>query len=574
MTTYLEWNEAIAHYFARGLMPGDTYYLSVDEDALVDISEIYFEQNKQPDAVYDFTLAVRDECVVGGRVKLPPTTPQRSYGGPACLAFLGATVLAANRMAPEDDIAEINYFTRLREILGIAGERGRPPGLIAPNAPEENLWMALNAWILRNGWRPSAERGPDGPMKFTNYPLSQSLLRKGDKEKLERDFRNAEKDLGKDADRERVSAWFFNRATDFSTHHIRRLAQDAIADRYGAIVDAVYNVYASIDWKYDESFGVMRSSRRLMAGLYREFNPLSGEITYYLFPRRQYKDIKNNLSVVRNSEPMPLHQKQDGQFRPLWPIDPKGGETYKVIGDPRVTELYVPSRNFWILTREQHDDFAGTLASRGAPRVGQTFLLLCREEFQEQLNILKDEGLMDWDGDPLDVPEYSGWMEYRECMILSASWSGIIPLNPELFDELRPNSRASISLVGGLKTGERDNWLEGYLPDLFITSFDRTCRVSVTNVSERGLEPVLDETVRTETWIKLPDLVTGDYFVQVLNTSGHPIDRRYIRVISWDVLQPNKSAVAIGTEVGNQILRGGLLVTDQDVKGMIDSEYG
>ena len=35
---------------------------------------------------------------------------------------------------------------------------------------------------------------------------------------------------------------------------------------------------------------------------------------------------------------------------------------------------------------------------------------------------------------------------------------------PELFDELRPRNRASISLRGGLNAGRRDTWLEGYLP--------------------------------------------------------------------------------------------------------------
>lgn len=549
----------MANYFAYGLVPGDTFYLSVDEDVLVDISKKYFEQANPSDAINSFTLAIRDECVYGRRVILPATDPRKPYDAPACLAFLGAMVLAANRMAPEDDIAEINYFTRLREILGITGERGRPPGL-TPGAPEEEQWISLNDWILRNGWNPSAIRGPDGPIKFTNYPLSQSLLRKGDKGKLANDFRNAERELGRNADRERISAWFFNRATDFSTHHIRSLAQDVTADRYEALVDAVYTVYASIDWESEHTSSMGRSPHRLSAGLYRDFNPLSGKISYYLFPRRRYKDSRMNLSVKRNSgELVPLYQEQDGQFRPLWPIDPKGGETYQVTGDPQIMELHVPSRSFWILTRDQYDDSVGTLASRGAPRVGQTFLLLCREECKEQLYVLRDEGLMEWDGDPVTVPEYDGWVEYRECMVLSASWSGVTPQLPELFDELRPSSRASISLLGGLKAAGRDIWLEGYGPKLFITSFDPTCRVSVTNASRRDLEPVLDEAIGNETSVELPHLAAGDYLVQTVSATGRPTDRRYIRMVSWDALQPKDSTLPLGTTVGDHMLRGGLL---------------
>ena len=177
MGSYLEWNNAIAEFFADGLTRGDTFYLSVDEDALMEIANSNFHQDNPPDPVRDFEMAVRKECVSGGRVRLPATTPQHAGETPPCLAFLGAMVLAAHRMAPEDDIAEINYFTRLREILGLAGEKGRPPGLNAPGGPEEKLWVALNNWILHNAWHPSAERGPDGPTKFTNYAVSQSLLR-------------------------------------------------------------------------------------------------------------------------------------------------------------------------------------------------------------------------------------------------------------------------------------------------------------------------------------------------------------------------------------------------------------
>ncbi len=568
MASYFEWNEAIAKFFSDGLNASEPYYLSVDDETLMEIGALSFDQDCLPDAVQDFETAVREECVVSGRVKLPLARRRRTSRAPTYLAFLGAMVLAAHRMAPEDAIAEINYFTRLREILGMTGERGRPPGLNAPGAPEESLWIALNTWILHNGWQPSAERGPDGPLKFTNYPLSQSLLRTGDKEKLERDFRNAESDLGRDFDREMVGAWFFNRATDFPTHHIRKLAQEATTDRYEAIVDAVYNVYASIDWDRSISgadrAANWRNPRRLMAGLYREFDPLFDTITYHLFPRRQLRETRTDLNVVRNGKPEKLHREQDGQFRPLWPVKPDGDETYQITGDQRTTELYLPARSFWVLTRDRYDDSSGTFASRGAPRLGETFLLLCRVECKEQLDILKDEGLLDWNGNPVDAPDCNDWLEYRECMALSANWDGVIPQMRELFDELRPRSRASISLRGGLKTGRRDTWLDGYLPCLSITSFDPTWRVRVENVSRPDDEPVLDDTVSANSMIELPPLATGDYLIRVVSGSGGSADRRYIRVLSWDALQPAEPTVTFGTTVGSYILRGGLLTVSQD----------
>ena len=490
-------------------------------------------------------------------------TPNHLHRG---VAFLGAMVLAAHSMAPEDDIAEINYFTRLRHILHINGGRGRPPGLTGPGAPEEPLWIALNTWVLDCGWQPSAARGPDGPMKFTNYPLSQSLLRRGDRERLYDDFRNG--DLGRDSDRERVSAWFFNRATSFSTRHIRHLAREATTDRYESIAEAVYDVYTSIDWDRTEHSVALRSRRhRLVAGLYRKSDPLLGTATLLLFPRRQYKGISASLRVVRGGEERLLHRDRDGQYRPLWRVSPDGDVAYRIVGDPRITDLYLPSRDFWILTRDRNEDASSAFASRGAPRLGETFLLLCRndERCERQVSTLRDEGLIDWEGAPTQVPDHGGWVEYSECMVLSARWDGIIPQMPALFDELRPRTSATISFKGGLKPGGGDSWLEGYIPKLVVTSFDSSCQVKITDLSKSYSEPIVEGAVGTNEPIALPSLVCGDYLVQVFGSTGDSADRRHIKVTSWDSLEATVPDNTFWTPVGTCILRGALLTERCDI---------
>ena len=559
MASYFEWNEAIARFFAERVPRGDALYLNVDEDTLVEIASYAFSEEGQADPVIDFELAVEEECVSGGRVTLPGTTPQEPTGAPACLAFLSAMVLAAYRMAPEDGISEINYFTRLRGILGLPDGNGRPPGM-SPPAPEETLWVSLNLWAVNNELQPSAERGPEGPTKYTNYSLSQLLLREGDKGKLEWEFRRAENDLGRDADRERVGGWFFNRASGFSTSHIRSLASEATAERYDAIVDAVYGVYTAIDWVHPGSEGTRWGAPGwLTAGLYREFNPLSGQIAYHMYPRRQSKEIRGRLEILHDGSPEMLQRSRDGHFRPLWPVAPAGGETYQVIGDPRFAELRIPARSFWVLTRDPFDDSSRIFASRGSPRLGETFLLLCRKECEDQLTILKDEGLLNWAGDPVESPDYDGWAEYRECLVLSSGWDGIIPQMPELFDELRPRNRASISLRGGLSAGRRDTWLEGYLPCLFITSFDSTWRITVTNLSLLDTEPAMDDTVTANEAVELPHLAAGDYLIEVMS-GGKSADRRQVRVLSWEALEPADPRTTFGTPVGDYFLNGGSLV--------------
>ena len=564
MASYSQWNEAIANFFIEGLLPGEAFYLSLDDETLAEIAAGWFSREGLSNPVRDFETAVQSECVSSGRVILPSVGPRFSQRAPTCLAFLGAMVLAAHRMAPEGGISEINYFTRLREILNLEQESGRPPGMYPP-APEERLWAELNQWIVSNELLPSAERGPEGPTKYTNYPLSQSLLREGDKGKLETEFGKSEGELGRDADRERVGGWFFNRASDFSTAHIRSLATEVTADRYDALVDAVYEVYVGVDWENSESNeGRRQKPEWLTAGLYREFDSLSGELAYHLFPRRQARGHRGKLEVEHDGIVSTLRVTRDGHFYPLWQVDPDGGETYPLLGDPWLTELRLPSRRFWVLTRDPFEEGSRTFASRGSPKLGEPFLLLCRREIDEQISILKDEGLVNWAGDPVEVPRHKEWVEYRDCLILSANWEGIIFQIPGLFEELRPRSRASISLQGGLKGERRDSWMEGYLPHLIVTSFDPTCRMNVTNILKLGEEPEMDDTVNTNTPIELPLLQPGDYMMEITAGRGGTMDRRHLRVLSWDALLPKEAAENLGTSIGNYVLTGGLMLDRTD----------
>ena len=560
MATCEDWNNAIADFFAQAAPKGGAFYLSVDEDALTEIADSGRIRVVDSDPVTDFEMAVRRRYAPLGSVRLPPRSPMNGQP-PGCLAFLSAMSLAAHRMAPEEGIADINYFTRLREVFGLpTNERGRPWGL-QPAGSEERLWAELNRWALDNGWQPSAERGTSEPTKYINYPLSQALLREGDKGKLERAFRSAESTLGRYADRERVGSWFFNNDAGFSTKHISNLAKEVGAERFESVVNAVYDVYASIDWDSDFSETITRRTRSnvLSAGLYREANPLFGSVSYFLYPRRHSQNI-SGLSAIRNGESVPLHQDSDGSFLPLWEVDPAGDDTCELVGNSAVSTMRLPPRDFWILTRDRFDDGSGNFASRGSPQLGETFILLCRNSLVGQMNILREEGLVNWDGEPIpvDTPQSEGWVEFLECMVLSASWSGVISRIPDLFDELRPQSRASISLQGGLKTGRRDSWLKGHQPSITVASF-KTCQVRVSSVSDPGGKPEFDGSIAPNSEpIKLSALNPGDYWIEVL-VNGIRAASRSIKIVSWDSLAPANPTNAYGVRVGDSILRGALL---------------
>lgn len=561
MPIYRDWNNAIADHFARTTPRGGAFYLAVDEDALNEIGATAFPRAPS-DAAADFERAVRSLCVRSGVVRLPSVQRNPRTNAPRCLAFLAAMSLAAHKMAPEDDIGEHNYFTRLREILGLTDGDGRPDGMEIPPgepAPEEKLWRALNVWASQKGWQPTAEPGTNNFRKYINYPISQALLRDGDKGKLERSFRNAVRALGRNADREKVAAWFVNNSDDL-TSHISNLARDA-AERFDSVIDAVYDVYASIDWDADPDGETAPSPgtrmTALSAGLYRRFRRRSGAV-YYLYPRRRSRSA-SGLSAIRNGEPAPLRQNSDGVFSPLWEVDPAGGQAWEVVGDPAVSEMRLPERDFWVLTRDRPDDKSGPVASRGSPRLGEPFLFLCKDRFAGDMMALRRARLLQWEGEPESLPRYNGWVEFRECVALSADWSAAIGYAPaNLFNELRPTNRASISLPGGLKARERDTWIEGCAPYLKVASQD-ACHVLVSNVSNIDRELEIDETAAPDSEpIDLSALEPGDYRIEVF-VGGKRADRRPIKIVSWDSLTPAEPSVAYETLVGEFTLRGALL---------------
>ena len=556
MATYDEWNKAIAEYFVSGLPSGATVYLSVDEAALMDIGA-RFDQSATNEVnwVEDFRAAVRSKYVNGGEVKLPIESRYQSDQVPNCVAFLAAMVLAAHRMIKEDikAIAENDYFKRLREVLDLPIEGGgRPEGLL-PAGIEENLWRIWDRWLIGNGWLPSAERGQYG-RKFINYPLSQTLLRDSDKRTIELRFREKEQtgELGRVWDRDTIGFWV--RRQQFGSKHLRDLIQENDFRRYEAVTDAVFEVYTSIDW--DQEMEVTSGNRsigqrRMTAELYRVEDVIMGDIKYHLYPRQPMKFGGGSLEVVHNSNIYQLREERQGRFMPLWPVDPAGGVFYEVRGHPQIKELVLPERDFWILVRDPENDASGIFAGWKPPGLGETFLLLCRKEYKEQMEFFKQEALLEWDQ---DIPINDEWVEYRECMTVSPSWEGIIPQHQDLYDALKPNNIATISLKGGLKVRNQGGWLEGYLPEITVFAFDESVKLKLIDISSLN-KPIIDDVVNTNQPISCPGLGSGDYLLEAYN-SGRLATRRVLQILPWDLLECNKPERPFDVNIGTFTLRG------------------
>lgn len=562
MATYDEWNKAIAEYFVSGLPSGATVYLSVDGAVLMDIGA-RFEQSEidHVNWVDDFIKVVQSKCVIGDTVYLPRGSGYQSDQIPPCVAFLAAMVLAAHYMIGEETedeiISQINYFKRLRQVLGLSDEEtGRPEGLL-PAGIEEDLWLIWNRWLIGNGWLHSAEHGQSNYNKFINYPLSQALLREADQEVLERLFRQQVNSgqLSRVCDRDTISFWVRNQ--QFGSRHLRDLIQESDFRRYEAVTDAVFEVYTSIDWdqEFDATSGKRRiGQRRMTAELYRVEDDVMGEVKYYIYPRQPRQFGGEMLEVVQNGTIHHLREHRQGWFMPSLIANPSGGISYEVKGHPQIKELYLPERKFWILVRDPENEASGVFAGWKHPGLGENFILLCTKEYTEQMELFRQEDLIKWDHDFSINDE---WVEFRECMINSQSWEGIIPQHQDLYDALKPGVSATISLKGGLRVPNQGGWLEGYAPEITIFAFDDSVSLKLLDTSSTD-DSIMNQMVDTNKPIRVPSLTQGVYLIEVYSL-GRLADRRSLQILPWDSLDCPQPKQPFDINIGTFTQQGAVI---------------
>lgn len=548
MATYPKWNRALAEYFTSGLPAGSTIYLSVDDDVLESIGQS-LGTRIGTSWTDDFLEAVRQTCVASGvGMSLEGVGGYSDGDVPDCIGFLGAMVFAAHRMIGEEDelIGENNYFKRFRQVFGLTEEQpGRPDGL-KPAGVEEQYWRRWNRWLASKGFVPSAERGKGGPAtRYTHYPLSQALLRQGDKERIERLFFIAERagTLGRIMDGDGIGLWFRNHS--FNSRHLTELASEPDPRRFNAAVDALLELHGSMDWSQDPETG--RSStrtfaqRQLVGSLYRYECPITGNIEYRLYPPMPKRSAASSLEIFKDGRWYVLRAQRPGWFMPLWEESPAGDCRYELRGDDRLSHLVVPSRGFWTLVRDADDPSSTIFANWRPPGIEETFLVLCRAEYAAQMQRLRQDNLLQWSGDPFELMGSNhGWLEFRECMVISREWDDLIPQNADLVEALRPRIGASICLSGGLRVPNRWAWIEGYGPEIKIFAFADHAVLKVLDLSNSESLVFEDEVVTGEPLVPVLSLPQGDYLVEAF-TQGPLAARQSFRIVSWktaDATQP------------------------------------
>lgn len=480
MKTYDEWNSVIIDYVTSSVPLGKPVFLTIDDDALIDIGYNYLMLERDQ-SVEDFERAIRFVSTIkqsdSRKYMLHGLDDEQDNELPNCVAFLASMVVAAHRMRGDEGVDESNYFTRFNELLGL-DEYGRPEGMHPGD--EEHYWRIWNEWLVENNYETTAERGPEGSSKYITYPIEQSTLRARDKEFLARKFRMAFADDPRKQvlDEDQVGHWLS--LQDINRKHLKKGFSSQDVQRAESFYSAAYRVYESMNWQGGE--GSAPVQRVINCGLIRSVSLFNG-VTYRALPRVPPNWKTSFISVEKDGDQIELSKFRANLFKPIWEQQPfvENSLSYAVEGDSLVNRLVFPEREFWILTNDPEDP-CGELATweRYPELVGSKVLILVKTDAPHLLEALEkynSEELIGWD----ETSELDGCIEYRGCMVLSRDWETLTPSDEEieLYNALRPKSLARISLTGGLRAPHQNAWLIAHPPSIKLYGFEENFDLQV-----------------------------------------------------------------------------------------------
>ncbi|MEH2236917.1 hypothetical protein [Nostoc sp.] len=537
MANYTDWNQALIDYFISGTPHGTKIYLSVDEDVIERIG--YNSEKLSTNVIWvnDFCIAVRRKVIFEGQVNLQHLKGRDSQGLPKGVAFLCATILAASQMAQEEKTSETNYFKRLREILALDGFT-RPLGMKFGNEAEEPLWREWNRWLMEDRFLPSAQRG-GGAATYINYPISQSLLRRTDKDRLRKLFQ--EKQWQAEWDAQTLFAHVRREAGAFGIHLKDLLTENK--QRHEAIMEALHQVYEQ--WKAQgcptaDKNNYCTWSRHLFCGLYRTEEPFLGQVDYYLYPKQQRGRSLESVEVKQGDNLHLLREERPGWYFPLeYSVSQKeldNGAKYQISSPNDLDYLILPARDFWILIPDAENPDSGAYASWQAPSLGTEFILLCKQELLSDIERLRDEHLLKSSCTPQPIFNNSGWVELQQCMVVSQAWDGVFIKNQALKDALQPSVKLLISFSGGLRVPKIGAWLMNHGPQITIFGFYSTAELKVTRLSDNQI--ILESSQSTNTSIRLDFSDPGHYLIEA--TFAGELSQRLVKIVDWDELAIEK----------------------------------
>lgn len=534
MASYGAWNRAIANYFSTGIAKGSPIFLSLDEEAICEISSDFLEDSSSSDPVQDFIDSVASAALNSQRTAIDLSQISRpSRQVPWCVGFLGVLVLAAYRMRVDESFNDSNYFNRLSQVFHLPAMGGRPEGL--PPGAEAPLWWAWNHYLTAIGFQPTAEPGI-GPQKYIHFALSQAILRDSDGDFLRSLYR--QHTLCSRMSTDQLGFWLSRQAN--LRAHLREGLNHASPARVWEFYQACHKVYEEGGWNSSPRAGATPQAARnriIECGLYRTVNFL-GQASYWAFPKEPARKRVSSLEIASGPQgkPVPLMPERPGFYSPVWETHPfvMEAQEFEVQGDPLIHQMVFPLKDFWVLQQDPEDPAGAWATWKPFLELGDSLLVLTRPgAFDEEMLRFKEAKLVDW----VERIQGDDWIEFHGCMVLSYEWGGFMSTQEckALADFLAPRSLAGISLSGGLRDKNQNAWLEEYPPIAKVYGFDRRFELVLSSADSRQLTVELDAQQEYSFPASLP---AGTYQVLV-SSDGTILASRMFNMITWEKIQPH-----------------------------------
>jgi hypothetical protein len=598
MASYIEWNQALIDYFTNGVARGRgaRVYLSVDDDVLERIGRRFSSSPNGDSWRYDFCQAVRRRLGLprghGGN-RLDITSINNPFSRiPEYVAFLGVMVLAAYGMDSDTDANANNYYRRLRETLNLttslnSSEPSIPDGMKAYH----ELWTNWNTWLKREGFEPTAHEGIKKPIKYITYPISQSILRKADKEKIYKLVK--EQGLNNQWNIDALMRYLHSNKKSLTPHLrkllndkqrlevIKKAVQDALEDERAIQAPLVrqplpnsrstQSVFRSQGLSRDNENMVQNGNRT--AEIYRtEGDYFYSEYpSFFLYPKEKIGIDLIGANVVINGVSTTLQKgDSEGWYLPIFehPISSEilnQGARYQITRSSSnyiSTWLVLDKRDFWILTPDPDLPDSRIYASFGKVALGQTFILLCRKELVGLVERLQSEQLLRFNLRAEAFENNRDWVEFQQCMILSEDWEGVdLGIEgKELKDALQPATTVEICLTGGLRVPHLKAWLIEDVPTLkIVSSLAHQADVLIfDDLSKEGV-PISRKTVKTNVpnsdIFKINGTVrTGKYEIRV--NCGRLFSQKIVNFVNWDDLEIREPLRRERLKIGSWTVNG------------------
>ena len=341
---------------------------------------------------------------------------------------------------------------------------------------ERDWWANWQAWLSKEGFVATFRYG-DGPQKYVKLPISQTLLRRTDENRLLRLFGQHPEFARDMTDREVMRR--VRRYAEILTVQLRKLFDDR--DRRSEVTNDIFTLHA--DWRS----GARRPD---------EIAPRHTFSTTYLVRTTDFFDgVTYSARVTGPDAP---------NLPTITPQLLNGG--WEGTHDGR--RLRLPRRDIWVFAMTD-EALPNVMTSVAQPPASVPITILARRAHATQLRRAEELKLLQWRGRWDRLPEpFDGWIELDQCRVVPGNWPDDI-----VADSLRPRERLKITFTQGMSIGERFVWLEGHLPRFTIHSgiSSSNSRAQLQAITDTETNDIATYSVGIGVETALPVLAPGLY---------------------------------------------------------------